>query len=38
VAAVGLLLELLARPDGHPMALPSLLIRHRMTDLQGDVP
>jgi hypothetical protein len=24
VAAVGLLLELLARPDGHPMALNSL--------------
>ena len=24
VAAVGLLIELLARPDGHPMALNSL--------------
>jgi len=37
VAAVGLLLELLARPDGRPMALHSLLIRHGMTDLQGHV-
>jgi len=38
VDPVGLLLELLARPDGRPMALHSLLVRHGMTDLQGRVP